>query len=114
MQMEQIKLGKLKSRSEFLYVRDGKSIAQSSVVVQMRNNPDRDKDIYIGFTASKKIGNAVVRNRAKRRLRAVAQQILPKLGRQGYDYVFIARYNTATVDWEKLVNDTQKALSSLS
>jgi len=55
----------------------------------MRENSKRS-GIGVGFTATKKIGNAVTRNRAKRRLREVARALLPELGRPGHDYVLIA------------------------
>jgi len=58
------RLGKLKKRSEFLYVRNGFYSAKGGVVVQMRENSKRS-GIRVGFTATKKIGNAVTRNRAK-------------------------------------------------
>jgi ribonuclease P protein component len=66
-----------------------------------------------GFTATKKIGNAVTRNRAKRRLRAAAQSLLPRLGQPGFDYVFIARNDTATCDWRRLLDDMESALLSV-
>ena len=83
------KLGLLKKRSEFLFVREGRYQARGGVVIQARENPDH-KLIRVGFTATKKIGNAVIRNRAKRRLRSVCLEVLPKLGQRGTDYVFLS------------------------
>ena len=111
------KLGSLTKRSEFLYVRDGKYKAIGGVVVQMREtaeNANNNPRIRAGFTATKKIGNAVIRNRAKRRLREVARALLPLHGLPGYDYVFIARATTIARPYEQLLDDTQKALLSLS
>jgi ribonuclease P protein component len=107
------KLGVLKKRSEFLYVRDGFYSAKGGVVVQMRENSTRS-GIGMGFTATKKIGNAVIRNRAKRRLREVARTLLPEHGLPGYDYVLIARNSTTARDWMDLLDDTRKALITLS
>jgi len=107
------KLGMLKKRSEFLYVRDGLYSAKGGVVVQMRKNEARI-GIGMGFTATKKIGNAVVRNRAKRRLREAARALLPQHGLPGYDYVLIARNSTTARDWSDLLDDTRKALITLS
>lgn len=103
----------LKKRSEFLYVRDGHYSAKGGVVVQMRKNNDRT-GIGMGFTATKKIGNAVVRNRAKRRLREIARTLLPELGLPGHDYVLIARNSTTAREWSDLLDDTRKALITLS
>ncbi|MGB3457342.1 MAG: ribonuclease P protein component [Litorimonas sp.] len=105
-------LGTLKKRSEFLHVRDGDYAARGAVVVQVRANPDHQA-LRFGVTATKRIGNAVIRNRAKRRLRVVARTLLPELGRPGHDYVFIARDRTPTRDWERLLSDARRALQSL-
>lgn len=104
----------LKKRSEFLYVREGFYSAKGGVVVQMREHPTSSGVIRVGFTATKKIGNAVTRNRAKRRLREIARTILPELGRVGHDYVFIARDSTTARLWPDLLDDARKALISLS
>ena len=68
--------------------------------------------IRVGFTASKKIGNAVTRNRAKRRLRAAASQLLPLLGRTGHDYVLVARGTTVARPFEALLSDITTALKA--
>ena len=108
-----LKLGMLKKRSEFLYVRDGFYSAKGGVVIQMRENQARS-GIGMGFTATKKIGNAVIRNRAKRRLREAARTLLPQHGLPGHDYVLIARNSTTARDWSDLLDDTRKALITLS
>ena len=66
--------------------------------------------LRVGFTASRKVGNAVIRNRAKRRLRAAAAQILPVQGSPGTDYVLIARAATAARPYGALVADLAAAL----
>ncbi len=112
-------VARLTVRPQFLFVRDGETIRKKSLVVQARKRgslglrhigPDQ---IGEGFTATRKIGNAVARNRSKRRLRAASQQLLPRYGRAGVDYVFIARQNTAKAEWTSLLDDMETALVSL-
>jgi ribonuclease P protein component len=67
----------------------------------------------VGFTASRKVGNAVVRNRAKRRLRAAAAEALPRHGQAGTDYVLIARAETAGRRFAELVGDLEAALRQI-
>lgn len=111
---QNIKLGRLKKRSEFLHVRKGKYRAKGGLVIQARTAIDPDSEaIRVGFTATKKIGNAVVRNRAKRRLREIARALLPQLGEKGTDYVFIARDSTVSRPYEALLDDARAALLSL-
>lgn len=109
------KLGTLRKRSEFLYVREGNYAARGAIVIQTRENPGPTdgETIRFGVTATKRIGNAVVRNRAKRRLRHVAQAVLPRLGHVGQDYVLIARDRTPTRNWDQLIDDATRALHSL-
>ena len=66
--------------------------------------------VRVGFTASRKVGNAVVRNRAKRRLRAAAAQVLSNRGKSGMDYVLIARGTTAERPFAALLADLELAL----
>lgn len=114
MATKDIKLGKLKKRSEFLYVRDGRYQARPGVVIQMRAQAEVSESINVGFTATKKIGGAVVRNRCKRRLRELARAYLPLHGKPGHDYVFIARAETAKATWDDLQKDVEKALLRLA
>ncbi|MEM1313814.1 MAG: ribonuclease P protein component [Pseudomonadota bacterium] len=68
----------------------------------------------VGFTCSKKVGNAVARNRAKRRLRAAARAILPIAARPGWDYVLIGRAEeTAARDFRALTDDLERALARI-
>lgn len=67
----------------------------------------------VGFTVSRKVGKAVVRNRAKRRLRALARDVLARQGRPGYDYVLVGRRNMASLPYGDLVTDLEAALSRL-
>ena len=72
---------------------------------------DEPAGLRVGFTCSKKVGNAVARNRAKRRLREVARAILPKKGREGWDYVLIGRPEvTAALPFDQLLSDLRHAL----
>ena len=65
----------------------------------------------MGYTCSKKVGNAVARNRAKRRLREVARRILTRHGQPGWDYVLVGRRNvTATHDFATMCADLEAAL----
>jgi ribonuclease P protein component len=105
---------RLKKRSDFLAAAKAASIARGAVVVQMRARQDADGPIRVGFTATRKIGGAVVRNRAKRRLREVARKLLPELGRPGFDYVLIARSGTPSRPWERLLDDVKSALIRLA
>ena len=59
--------------------------------MQARQRDDDETGLRVGFTCSKKVGNAVARNRAKRRLREVARQMLSLYGRLGWDYVLIGK-----------------------
>ncbi|MEL7540060.1 MAG: ribonuclease P protein component [Pseudomonadota bacterium] len=102
---------RLKNRPQFLFVRGGHAERRKSLVVQARRRKN-SATIGAGFTATKKIGNAVTRNRAKRRLREAARTLLPLHGEVGTDYVFIARMDTATIGWQRLLDDMESALIS--
>ena len=84
--------------------------AMPGLVLQARRRDDQGGALRVGFTASRKVGGAVVRNRAKRRLRVVAEQVIPAHGKCGYDYVLIARMATAGRPFPALLKDLEAAL----
>ena len=104
---------RLRRRAEFLAAAKGRSASRGAVVIQILARPGQD-GIRIGFTATRKIGGAVVRNRAKRRLREAARLLLPLHGRPGCDYVFIARGGTPNRPWARLLDDVKTALISVA
>jgi ribonuclease P protein component len=108
------KIERLKSRPQFLAAAKGVSQARGAVVVQRLDRQDGDPAIRLGFTATRKVGGAVVRNRAKRRLREAARALVPAQGAPGSDYVFIARMGTAERPWERLLDDVKSALTRLA
>ena len=105
---------RLKTRPQFLAAAKGVSCARGAVVVQVLDRADPGGAIRAGFTATRKIGGAVDRNRAKRRLREAARQMLPLHGHPGRDYVFIARGGTTARPWLRLLDDVKSALISLA
>ncbi len=75
---------------------------------------DPETAIRVGFTASRKVGKAVERNRARRRLKAATAEVLPQRGRPGYDYVVIARQATLRRPYRALLTDLSTALERVS
>ncbi|HEX6957538.1 MAG TPA: ribonuclease P protein component [Ferrovibrio sp.] len=75
--------------------------------------PGEDDMRRVGFTASRKVGNAVTRNRARRRLKALAGEVLPQHAAPGYDYVLVARQATPARDFAALRRDLENALKKL-
>ena len=103
---------RLTKRPQFLFVRQGARAAKPSVLIEARRRADAGP-IGVGFTASKKVGSAVVRNRARRRLREAARRLLPELGLPGVDYVLVARQTTPDASWAALLDDVGNALIRL-
>jgi ribonuclease P protein component len=83
------------------------------VQARRRDPPDAGPP-RAGFTATKQIGNAVVRNRARRRLREAARRLVPLHGLPGVDYVLLAREATGDARWDALLDDMKDALLRLA
>ena len=103
---------RLTRRTQFLFVRDGARASRPAVSIEARRREETGP-IGVGFTASKKVGNAVVRNRARRRLREAARKLLPEHGLPGVDYVLVARQSTPDAAWGALLDDVGNALIRL-
>ena len=111
-------LATIKHRRDFLAAARARRWAAGGVVVQGRRRRDGEPfeaDLTrVGYTCSKKVGNAVERNRAKRRLRAAAADILMRSGRPGWDYVLIGKARrTIERPFPKLLDDVAEALERI-
>lgn len=105
-------LERLQDRADFLRAARGTRVVTPGFILQMRRRPDADGPVRAGFTCSKKVGNAVARNRAKRRLREVARLVLPTHGRAGTDYVLVGRAQvTAARPFALMLDDLRGALA---
>ena len=108
-----LKITRIQKRADFLACAKAPHCARGAVLVQARAR-DENPLVRAGFTATKRIGGAVERNRAKRRLREAARLILPDLAHPGFDYVFIARGGVTTRPWPRLLDDMKSALLRLA
>ena len=105
---------RLKRRREFVAVANTRWRWVTSAFVLQVGPRVEPEEIGIGFTASRRIGNAVARNRARRRLRAAVRAILPGPARPGYDYVVVARPAILTCPFDLLLNDLATAFARVT
>lgn len=105
----------LTRRADFVRASHARRQAAPAFHLQARERgPDEAAGIRVGFTCSKKVGNSVARNRAKRRLREVARMVLPGHGRDGWDYVLVGRpTDTAAREFTELLDDLATALARI-
>lgn len=105
---------RLKIRADFLRASAGIRRVTPCVTLEICLTPEKSltDGMRVGFTATKKLGGAVERNRAKRRLRAAAASLLPLCGRAGNDYVLVARKDTLTRPFAQLQADLQSAVTA--
>ena len=104
----------LTRRKDFLAANAGRRAAMPGFVLLVRDRTDGDPLMRIGYTVTKKIGNAVVRNRMKRRLRALARDLLPDGGVRGADHVLIGRNGGIERDFALLRAELGKALRKVA
>ena len=103
----------LTKRADFLACARAAKAPMPAFLLQARRHDD-GTGVRVGFTASKKVGNAVTRNRAKRRLRALARAVLAETGRPGWDYVLVARAGaTVALPFVEMENDLRRALAKV-
>ena len=107
-------INKIKSRKDFIKIqKNGSKVISAGVVLQYLNNSNQDNPSRFGFTASKKVGGAVQRNKAKRRMRSLVFDVIKKFETKGWDYVLIARKETVSRKYQKLKNDLIWAIKNL-
>jgi ribonuclease P protein component len=104
------RLTAIRKRSDFLAANRGTRIPTPGFVLLVRKRVDGDSAMRVGFTVTKKIGNAVVRNRMRRRFRELAREILPSKGVPGADHVMIGREGGIERDFGLLHDELGKAL----
>jgi ribonuclease P protein component len=103
----------LRKRADFLAANSGRRASTPGIVLLVRDRGDSDPLKRVGFTVTKKIGGAVVRNRMKRRLRALARELLPAGGFPGSDHVLIGRSGGIERDFSLLRGELSQALDKL-
>ena len=112
-----LKLSRLKTRADFLRLARGRKWSAAGLVLQMQVAPAEAAVpggfVRVGFTVTKKVGDSVRRNRAKRRLREIARAVLPLYGVGGTDYVLIGRDGTLTRAFADLIADLRTALGKV-
>lgn len=115
-QSDELQVSRLKNRPEYLRVARGRRYAVPGLVLQAKSRSEEDaasaqpEEVRIGFTATKKTGNAVKRNRIRRRLKAAASEVMPVAAKPGYDYVLVGRAATFDRPWQSLLDDLGLAL----
>jgi ribonuclease P protein component len=111
---EAVRLSTIAKRRDFLAANKGARAPMPGFVLLMRRRDDGDPGMRLGITVTKKIGNAVVRNRMKRRFRALGRELLPAAGVRGADHVLIGREGGVERPFDQLRAELTKALAKVA
>lgn len=108
------KLERIRDRKDYLAIAaTGRRWVTPSFVLQMKESLDKDHPAHVGFTVTKKVGNAVVRNRVRRRLKEAATEIFPAKAACGRDYILIGRFAALDMAYNRIKSDMKWALNKL-
>jgi ribonuclease P protein component len=107
------RLGIIRKRADFVAANGGKRASTPGFLLLVRDREDADATMRVGFTVTRKIGGAVVRNRIKRRFRALAREIIPASGLSGADHVMIGRAKGVEREFSLLRSELADALDRL-
>ena len=119
----EVLISPLRKRSQFLRIaQKGKKFSSAGFILQMHKIDEvvdskiqqSKKIIEVGYTASQRVGNAVHRSKAKRRLRSLAMKVLLKHAKWGHEYVLIARLSTNSADFCSLIKELEYCLKKLN
>ena len=107
-------LERIKNRKEYLAIAaSGRRWVTPAFVIQVKESNDKDSAPQVGFTVTKKVGNAVIRNRVRRRLKEAAREIIPLKASRGWEYVLIGRHACLDIAYERIKSDLMWALKKL-
>lgn len=107
-------LERIKTRKEYLAIAaTGRRWVTPAFVIQTKESGDKDSAPHVGFTVTKKVGNAVIRNRVRRRLKEAAREIIPFKASRGWEYVLIGRHTCLDITYERIKSDLKWALKKL-
>jgi ribonuclease P protein component len=105
-------MNRILKRADFLAAAKAARAHAAPFSLQARDRHD-DAAIRLGLTVTKKVGNAVERNRIRRRLRAAARAVLPQAGKDGFDYVVVARRAALTADFSELTGGLENTIKQV-
>ncbi|MCW5680861.1 MAG: ribonuclease P protein component [Xanthobacteraceae bacterium] len=105
-------MNRLVKRADFLAAAKGARVNTAPFLLQAKRRED-EKTFRVGFTVTKQTGNAVERNRIRRRLRAAARAVLPQGAQTGFDYVLVARRPALTAEYRNLLENLEHSLTKI-
>ncbi len=107
-------LARIKYRKDYLAIAaTGRRWVTPAFILQIKESHDTNRAPHVGFTVTKKVGNAVVRNRVRRRLKEAAREIFPVKASDGSDYVLIGRFSCLDIAYGRIKSDMKWALQKL-